>query len=447
MREQKVVGLERFALEEIAEITSGNSIPAKDRNGKFSAANAEGRYFISTKDVGFDGNISTETDVRIPSAYQNQFKLAKSGSTLVCSEGGSAGRKVGFLAEDAHYGNKLFAVLGGNRVIPKYLFYFCKTKDFLDQFEDRKTGLIGGVSLKKFKSIEVPLPPLEVQAIIVENLERALNGLERAHELTVKNLADVHELAAAQFDLAVTGAFCGPETADETVDKLLDHIKEIRAATKGAKNFPMLDGFESPQPLRTGWKWVSLGSLTSRISDGVHKTPKYIEKGVPFVTVKNLTAGPGISFADTKFISENDHQELIKRTNPERGDILVSKDGTIGIVRQIKTDQAFSIFVSVALVKPIDYGLSDYLTIALQAPLVQGQIVPKGAALKHLYLGDLRKLPVPIGPKCDIEETVIRAKEITEILERLQAQFSQSLKDMENLRQSILQRAFAGELT
>ena len=131
---------------------------------------------------------------------------------------------------------------------------------------------------------------------------------------------------------------------------------------------------------------MHLGDLASRISDGVHKTPDYVESGIPFITVKNLTAGSGISFLETKFITDIDHNEFIKRTHPEFGDILITKDGTIGVVRKIETDKSFSIFVSVALVKLLDYRLSDYLTIALQAPSVQGQIVPKGAALKHLYL-------------------------------------------------------------
>ena len=446
MKERSVNGWERRNLIEIAAISSGNSIPAKDRVGKYAAKNGPGRYFISTKDVGFDGQINPTTDVIIPPIAQSQFKLAKLGSTLVCSEGGSAGRKVGFLEEDAHYGNKLFAITGSDEVCPKLIYYFCQTEDFIQQFQDRKTGLIGGVSLSKFKTIEVPVPPLKEQLRIVAVLDEALEGLARARAHSETNLNDLSELVGSQYDLAVSGAFCGPETAKDSASQLLAEISKKRKLNGGAKKQTLKCDFVDTGNLRDGWQWLPLGDLASKISDGVHKTPHYVTEGIPFVMVKNLTAGSGISFADTKFITEHDHIEYIKRTHPEKNDILITKDGTIGVVRKIETDRVFSIFVSLALVKPIDVRLSDYLTIALQAPSIQKQIIPKGAALKHLYLNDLRRLPVPIGPFSELESTVTRMADVASDLQRLQLKFRRKLQDLDDLRQVLLQKAFAGEL-
>ena len=59
-------------------------------------------------------------------------------------------------------------------------------------------------------------------------------------------------------------------------------------------------------------------------------------KGVPFLTVRNLTAGTGITFEGSRCISHVDHAEFIKRTNPEQGDILITKDGTLGVVRAVR---------------------------------------------------------------------------------------------------------------
>lgn len=438
---------ERRNLIEIAAISSGNSIPAKDRAGKYAAKNGAGRYFISTKDVGFDGQVSPTTDVIIPPEAQSQFKLAKHGSTLVCSEGGSAGRKVGFLEEDAHYGNKLYAITGSDEVDPKLIYYFCQTEDFMQQFRDRKTGLIGGVALSKFKTIEVPVPPLEEQQRIVEILDETFEGLARARAHAETNLSDLSELVGSQYDLAMSGMFCGPEPANDSVAQLLTETSEKRKLIKRAKKHTLKDDFVDTGNLRDGWQWVPLGDLTSKISDGVHKTPSYVNEGIPFIMVKNLTVGPSISFADTKFITESDHQEYIKRTHPEKDDILITKDGTIGVVRKIETDRVFSIFVSLALVKPIDARLSDFLRIALQAPSVQEHIVPKGAALKHLYLNDLRRLPIPIGPYSELKQTVKRMEEVASDLHQLQLMFGRKLQDLDDLRQSLLQKAFAGELT
>lgn len=432
-------------LADVASIASGNSMSATERAGKYAAALSTGRPFISTKDVGVDGRVNMSPDVVIPREATPNFRLAPKDSTLVCSEGGSAGRKVGYVEQSVHYGNKLFAVSARAQLDPKFLHYFLLSEDFSSQFRARLTGLIGGVSLKKFQSIETPVPPLDQQKRIVRMLDQALADLEQSRIHSEANVADLGELTEVQFDLAVSGTFCDSEPAAETVERLLEELKERRKKTRDASMFGLPDAFFE-RPLRKGWRWVPLGDLASRISDGVHKTPSYVENGIPFITVKNLTAGSGISFSGTKFITQEDHDEFIKRTHPEQGDILISKDGTIGVVRKIQTNQPFSIFVSVALVKLLDYRLSDYLTIALQAPSVQAQIVPKGAALKHLYLNDLRRLPIPLGPLTDLCRTVSRMGEVTSALKQLRLIFQEKIQDHEALRQALLRKAFSGQL-
>ena len=103
--------------------------------------------------------------------------------------------------------------------------------------------------------------------------------------------------------------------------------------------------------LPVGWEIKTLGELCRKITDGVHHTPKYIETGVPFLSVKNLTHGI-IDFSNTKFISLEDHNVLVKRCKPEIEDVLYTKVGTTGIAKVVDTTKEFSLFVSVALLKP-----------------------------------------------------------------------------------------------
>ena len=179
----------------------------------------------------------------------------------------------------------------------------------------------------------------------------------------------------------------------------------------------------------------------------MHKTPKYVDSGVPFVTVRNLTHGAGISFDNLKYITTEDHLEYIKRTHPERNDILITKDGTIGVVRLIDTDVVFSIFVSVALIKPALPSISQYLSIAISSAALQTQIVPKGAALKHLYLADLRELWVPIPPKEEQDRIVNQYQKLNTETAALSSQITQKILLLSELKQSILHKAFTGELT
>jgi type I restriction enzyme, S subunit len=179
----------------------------------------------------------------------------------------------------------------------------------------------------------------------------------------------------------------------------------------------------------------------------VHKTPNYVDQGIPFVTVKNLTAGPGISFEDINYITKADHEELVKRTRPEKGDILITKDGTIGVVRIVDTDIEFSIFVSVALVKPVMREMTQYLAYAMSASCVQRQIAPKGAALKHLYLGDLRNLLIPLPPLTEQARITQELNLRREQMDGLEAAYRKKLLSLNELKQSILQKAFSGGLT
>lgn len=180
--------------------------------------------------------------------------------------------------------------------------------------------------------------------------------------------------------------------------------------------------------------------------DGVHKKPDYVETGIPFLTVKNLTAGKGLSFDECKYIRESDHEDYIKRTPPEKGDILISKDGTLGVVRAIRTDRVFSIFVSVALVKPIDYTMTDYLELAFQSPQVQEQMVGVGSGLQHIHLTDLRKDLIPVAPETERHVIVKRVRSALETVERMAVEAGRAYELLEHLDQGTLAKALWGEL-
>lgn len=101
------------------------------------------------------------------------------------------------------------------------------------------------------------------------------------------------------------------------------------------------------------WEVKSLAYLTTKIVDGVHHTPTYVEAGVPFLVITDLTSGRGIDFSNTRFVSDKDHAAFRKRAAPAPGDVLVTKDGTLGTARLVPQDAPeFSIFVSVAMLRP-----------------------------------------------------------------------------------------------
>ena len=148
---------------------------------------------------------------------------------------------------------------------------------------------------------------------------------------------------------------------------------------KNEKNYPI-------QPL---------AKICNKITDGTHITPKYVEKGVPFLRITDLTE----SNESRKYTSKEEYLELTKRCKPEKGDVLYSKNGTIGIAKLVDWDYEFSIFVSLCLIKPKkEVVLSKYLEIFLNTPFALKQALShsKKGTITNLHLIEIKKILVPI---------------------------------------------------
>jgi type I restriction enzyme S subunit len=391
---------ETMKLQKVCKIISGNSIPAKKKEEHFTGA--EGMPYVATKDVGLDGSINYKNGVYIPDEYRKKFKISPAGATLVCAEGGSAGRKIAFSNEDCCFVNKLFSLQPDKNITPKFIYYYTLSSGFQSQFKEAMHGLIGGVSLSKIRDFSISVPPLAEQQIIVAKLDAAFAEI---NEIITSNMNKKNELAALSLS-----------TSKLVFDKFRSEIQ-----------------------------YQELGELCSKITDGVHKKPDYVEAGVPFLKINNLTAGEGISFKNISYITREAHEQFIKRTHPERDDILITKDGTIGVVRKIDTDIKFSIFVSLALIKPKEKKHSDYITHVLRSAYCQSQLNPSGAALKHIYLKDLRKLKIPISSD-EVNLKIVKAlNHYIEKISMLASIFEDKHSSLKMLKSAILAQELQSE--
>ena len=163
-------------LSQIANIYTGNSINETDKKKYFTGVS--GCEYIATKDVGFDGKICYKNGVAIPDDYMDNFRIAPSGSVLMCIEGGSAGRKIGMLEQSVCFGNKLccFAPYGD---IAQYIMYYLQSPTFLEIFNSNKNGIIGGVSVNNLKQLIIPLPPF----CEIKRIEKCVNQLFKSIEV------------------------------------------------------------------------------------------------------------------------------------------------------------------------------------------------------------------------------------------------------------------------
>lgn len=142
---------------------------------------------------------------------------------------------------------------------------------------------------------------------------------------------------------------------------------------------------------------MKLGDICHLITDGTHHTPSYTSAGIPFLRVTDITG----SNDSKKFISIDEHYELIKRCNPQKGDILYTKNGTIGVAKIIDWDYEFSIFVSLCLLK-VNHELVDikYLEHYLNTRFALQQALrhSKKATISNLHLVEIKKIKIPLPP-------------------------------------------------
>ena len=159
----------------VADIYTGNSISESEKKTRFT--DVVGRYYIGTKDVGFDNIVSYNNGVAIPKQYEHGFRIAHNHSILMCIEGGSAGRTIAILNQDVCFGNKL-CCFSPFINIGKFIYYYLQSQSFIDMFNAHKTGIIGGVSIAKVKEILIPLPPIQEQQRIVAQIEKLFEQLK-----------------------------------------------------------------------------------------------------------------------------------------------------------------------------------------------------------------------------------------------------------------------------
>ncbi len=199
--------------------------------------------------------------------------------------------------------------------------------------------------------------------------------------------------------------------------------------------------------LPAGWAWVKLGQLTWSVKDGPHFSPKYAETGVPFISGGNIRPD-GIDFNNVKYISEELHEELSKRCKPELNDVLYTKGGTTGIARVNTYELDFNVWVHVAVLKLVKSVEPFFLQHSLNSYFCYSQAQKYTHGVGNQDLGLTRMIDIILGV-CSIDEQKEIIKIIDErlsITDQLEQTITTALQQSEVLRQSILKKAFSGQL-
>jgi type I restriction enzyme S subunit len=424
-----------------------------------------------------------------------QFKLEK-GDILIARTGGTIGKS--FLVREipiiAVFASYLIRVQGSTHLCHRYLKLFLESTVYWKQLEDGARGAgqpnVNGQALGRMM---IPVPPLAEQHRIVakvDELMRLCDRLEAAQaerehrrdrlvaaslrRLTFATEPDqsndfrehcrfcfnhisrlttrrvhIKQLRDGILNLAIRGNLVPQDPNDEPASELLGRIRaekerlmNERKIRKGAPQPPLVTE-RLPFSVPFNWEWIRLGDLCFVVTDGTHYTPKYLESGLPFLSVKDVSSGR-LDFSNTRMISAEEHKELSKRCKPELGDILLTKVGTTGIGVVVDSDREFSIFVSLALLKFSQTNISSaFLALLINSPMVkkQSEANTQGIGNKNLVLRLINGFHLPIPPLAEQHRIAAKVDELMALCDQLEAQLTATRDDSRRLLEAVLHEA------
>mgnify|MGYP001015484185 FL=1 len=194
---------EYVKLKHIANIYNGNSLN-DDYKLQFESENEEELSYIASKDINVDNSeINYQNGTRIPRDFES-FKIAPRFSSLLCIEGGSAGRKIGFTNQDVYFVNKLACFRAEDNKTSKFIFYNLQSNLFQSQFFNSLTGLIGGVSITNIRNFNIPLPPFQEMCSIINYLDNQTSIIDEIISRKEKQIELLKEKRQAIINETVT---------------------------------------------------------------------------------------------------------------------------------------------------------------------------------------------------------------------------------------------------
>lgn len=178
---------------------------------------------------------------------------------------------------------------------------------------------------------------------------------------------------------------------------------------------------EPKYEIPSNWTWLTLQDYLD-VRDGTHDTPKYVEKGFPLITSKNISGGK-LDFSDVKYISKEDHEAISTRSKVEFGDILFAMIGSIGNPVLVDTEQEFSI-KNVALFKPYKRSITNIRYVLKYLIYIADHLKAnaQGAVQSFVSLNVLRGTAIPLPPLEEQQRIVEKVDELMQLCDQLEQQ-------------------------
>ncbi len=297
-----------------------------------------------------------------------------------------------------------------DRILPDFLYLFFQSAAYWDTVNAGISGSAqGGFNASKLAGLVIPLPPIPEQKRIVVILDQAFADIEQARAKTEQNL----------------------KNASELFESYLQQVFSQRGE---------------------GWVESKLEDVTSSdcsLSYGIVQPGNNFDSGLPVVRPTDLTSET-IKLRGLKLIDPL-LADSYQRTTLQGGELLLCVRGSTGVI-SIADEELAGANVTRGIV-PIrfdqekiiqKFGYYQFISKKIQHQIKAGTY---GAALMQINIRDLRRLNFLTPPKDFQVEVISKLDEITDLIKRLETIYRSKSLDLDELKKSILQKAFTGELT
>lgn len=270
---------------------------------------------------------------------------------------------------------------------------------------------VKGIRLEVLKALSINLPPFFEQKIIAEKLDTLL----------------------AQVD--------STKARLEQIPQILKRFRQVVLAA-------IVNGKLSTNTEQ--WKVYSLKNLCVSISDGDHQAPPKSETGIPFLVISDVNKGKIDLENVSRWVPESYYLALKEIRKPSLNDILYTVTGSFGIPVVVNTTKPFCFQRHIAIIKP-NSNLINYrfLLFYLKSPQIfkHASDVATGTAQKTVSLSSLRNFELSVPSLKEQAVIVHRVEQLFAYADTIEKQVNNALTRVNNLTQSILAKAFRGELT
>ncbi|EAJ5915820.1 restriction endonuclease subunit S, partial [Campylobacter jejuni] len=392
-------GWEVKKLEEIANIKGGKRLPKGknllDNNTKFA--------YIRVADFQDNGTINLQN---IKFINENTYNVLKNykiyDDNLYISIAGTIG-KSGIIPKELNGAilteNAVKLEYIQNNISNKFMYFFTLSNIFKTQIQT-STKIVAQpkLAITRLKQIQIPLPPLKEQERIVGILDESFAKIDESIKILEQDLLNLDELMQS----ALQKAF----------NPLKDNAKE---------------NYKLPQ----SWEWKSLEEISENISAGGDKPKNCTESK----TAKNQIPVYANGVNNNGLVGYTDKATIIKPS------LTISARGTIGFVC-IRKEPYFPIVRLISLIPCENILCLHYLYFCLNFFIAKGE----GSSIPQLTIPKFKSLQIPLPPLKEQEQIAEHLDFVFEKAKALKELYTKELKDYEELKQSLLNKAFKGEL-